>query len=165
MADDAYDKIQMSGSVQRRLEEESKEMRNQLTKTTAERHTLLCTTALLIGAIVPLYDSLSRATSERRFLMDCLTKYLTFKDQLQALVDALSPSNISTESQGFNPAKRTPILRFRSAVVTVMAANRLLNGSMKYCQLFTAIDPVPGVLSSIVCTGKVPVQSRPFVGE
>lgn len=164
MADQAWEKVKVTSTVQHGLESELNQLRGRVGQLQMEQQTLLATAGVLMGALYPLYMRQAALAGERNFLVACLRKFLTFKDQVRMLVEALSMKKEGGKSPRDRP-KGSPLLTFRVAVVTVMAANRLANGTLRHCKFFTAQDAPPGVPTSLVCTGGATTQDLPFTGK
>ena len=163
LADQAWEKVRMTGSVQQGLEAECAHLRTQFSQCQKEHDTLLATCALLSGALYPMYLRYTELSSQRQLLVNQLGNFATFKHQIQALVKALSGDGLQKQKNG--TGSRRGLLRFRKAVLAVVVANRLVNASQSNCKMFSATDALPGVYSMMVCSGYVEPITKKFSGN
>ncbi len=169
LADQAWEKLRVQGTIQQGLEVECSQLRHQVAHLQNEHNTLLATCALLCGALHPLYQRAASLAAQRHLLTEQLNKFESFKHQVQVLVDALSLDNDNAKtdlSSGKKfSAKRPPLLTFRIGVISVIAANRMIRFNRGNCRMFTAHDAVPGIYSTVVCTGGVQPDHSDFTGS
>ena len=152
LADQAWEKVRLTGSLQQGLERECADLRTQLLDMQEEHRALLATCALLAGAFYPLYQRNGVLALQRDLLSEQLVNFGVFKAEVQKLVDALSmdkqdsPRTQADANRGRKPAG---LLRFRYAAVAVMAANRLRRAPADDSRLFTLPDGLPGGFASV----------------
>ncbi|KAK2146872.1 hypothetical protein LSH36_581g03034 [Paralvinella palmiformis] len=131
LADQAWEKVRMTGSVQQGLEAECTHLRTQFAQCQKEHDTLLAACALLSGALYPMYVRYTELASQRQLLVDQLSNFATFKHQIQALVEALSGDGLRNQKNSRGTG--LGLLRFRKGVLAVIVANRLANASQSNC--------------------------------
>ncbi|XP_067665057.1 coiled-coil domain-containing protein 171-like [Haliotis asinina] len=168
VADQAWEKIRASGSVQQGLESECSELRRYLDDANTQISSLSSACALLAGALYPLYARANELASERRVLEDQMIRWDTCCERAQYLVSVLnSELNAETdkpERDRRKKEKRTPILCFRTGVIAVMAANRLCYMGQGSCKMFVTYDTLSGSNGLLVCTGGIKQARRVFRG-
>ncbi|XP_048259658.1 coiled-coil domain-containing protein 171-like isoform X3 [Haliotis rufescens] len=168
VADQAWEKIRATGSVQQGLESECSELRRYLDDADTQISSLSSACALLAGALYPLYARANELASERRVLEDQMIGWDTCRERAQYLVSVLnSELNAETdkpERDRRKKEKRTPILCFRTGVIAVMAANRLCHLGRGSCKMFVTYDTLSGSNGLLVCTGGVRQSRRVFRG-
>lgn len=165
MADQAWEKVRMTGSLQQGLEKECDDLRKELLQLKDEHECLLAACALLYGAIYPLLQRNQALSIQRTLLQEQLDRFDAFKSEVQKLVDALSLDRMlsgqrraeSGDAPSFELRPKLALLRFRAGAIAVIAANRLWNTGRQAgnCKMFVVHDLLPGVNSSVVCTGGV----------
>ena len=181
MADQAWEKVRVTGTLQQGLESECINLHRQLSQYQHEHDTLLAACSLLCGALYPLSSRCSALVAQRNQLMEQLHMFDAFKHNVVMLTDALSlldsdaqmpapPGNTEAlltkrREVGDNqkPGRRA-LLNFRRAVIAVMAANRLAFLRHDHCHMFVAHNVVPGLDSAVVCAGGVKTTRREFSG-
>ena len=168
IADQAWEKIRASGSVQQGLESECSELHSLLANTQIQNAALRTTCGLLAGALYPLYSRANELAAERRVFEDQMITWDVCRDRAQYLVNVLS-SEMSEESEKperdrRRKEKKNPLLRFRISAVAVIAANRLHHFGKHSCKMFVTYDTVSGSNGLLVCTGGVQQQRIPFTG-
>ncbi|KAH9500851.1 hypothetical protein Btru_073160 [Bulinus truncatus] len=131
MADQAWEKVRATGNVQQGLESEVAELRRDLKDCETSNSSLLSACALLVGAFYPLYTRASMLAAERRVLDELYTSWENYRDQGLYLNTVLSSGKDSSQDKPLLKEKRfqrkkSPILRFRVYVLSVLAANRLV---------------------------------------
>ncbi|XP_063432765.1 coiled-coil domain-containing protein 171-like isoform X2 [Mytilus trossulus] len=162
MADQAWEKIRMTGSVKQGLEGEVVDLRQQLTESRKHNTALLAAVSLLSGAFFPLCSRNSQLSLQRKILEDQLTNWEFCRDRIELLVATLGEEmkvvkegSITEKSKPVN-SRRQPLLLFRVGVVTVIAANRLRclrnSCSRMFVTYDTGVSPQNGL---VVCTGGV----------
>ena len=163
LADQAWEKIRVSGTVQQGLESEIVQLRHQMETLTMEHQALLATCAALTGVLYPLCARTVSLIMQRTVLSTQLDKFSAFKKQAGLLVDALE----SNAKDSVNPGKKTltPLLLFRKGVLTVLAANRLAHFQRGNSSLFSLPEPVPGIENALVCTGGLIKKDKVFTGK
>lgn len=167
-ADEAWEKVRLTGSVQQGLEAECGQLRREYDLCQQEQAALLATCALLCGTLYPLYTRQLALAAEVRLLTDQLTQFDTYKQEIQNLVNDMAASGSGTETDPETEMSRKSnvgLCRFRVAAVAVMAANRLVNLSQGNCRMFAAHDALPCLYSTVVCSGNVDSVSRTFTGQ
>ena len=181
LADQAWEKVRVTGTLQQGLESECINLHRQLSQYQHEHDTLLAACSLLCGALYPLSSRCSALVAQRNQLMEQLHMFDAFKHDVVMLTDALSlldsdaqmpapPGNTEVlltkrREVGDNqkPGRRA-LLNFRRAVIAVMAANRLAFLRHDHCHMFVAHNVVPGLDSAVVCAGGVKTTRREFSG-
>ena len=167
LADQAWEKVRMTGSLQQGLERECDELRVQLVRLQDEHHALLATCALLSGALYPMYQRNNALATQRDILTEQYYQFQAFKREVQKLVDALSLDKLNDKNVQLGPIvgrKLTPLVRFRTGAVAVIAANRLRNLTSG-CKMFSMQDGLPGLTSAPVCTGEIEETSDKYRGR
>lgn len=171
IADEAWEKVRMSGSLRQGLESECVELRTRLSQAQQDNTGLHITLSLLCGALYPLYARANALAAERRILEDELFNFYVYKTQVQEMVNALSAEFgegdlVQKSSPGKRKlcSKRHPLLTFRVGVVAVMAANRLKHGTGASSKMFVTYDTISGNHGLLVCTGGMTSTSGPFTG-
>ncbi|CAC5379399.1 unnamed protein product [Mytilus coruscus] len=162
MADQAWEKIRMTGSVKQGLEGEVVDLRQQLTESRKHNTALLAAISLLSGAFFPLCSRNSQLSLQRKILEDQLTNWEFCRDRIELLVATLGEEmkvvkegSITEKSKPVN-SRRQPLLLFRVGVVTVIAANRLRCLRHSCSRMFVTYDTgVSPQNSLVVCTGGV----------
>ena len=133
-------------------------MRNQVVQLRQECGALLCACALLCGTLYPLHSRLISVLYQRDILSNQQKELNVFKEQVKSLLDALSMDQTLTTSPRL-------LLRFRVAVVAVIAANRLLYWASHNSHLFTLTNAIPGCSSFLVCVGRVQPIGNKLTGK
>ncbi|KAL3866903.1 hypothetical protein ACJMK2_044153, partial [Sinanodonta woodiana] len=160
MADQAWEKIRSTGTLQSGLETECAELQNQLTECKKQSKTLLTACALFCGAFYPLCSRSNSLALQRRIMEDQLNNWDLCKERVELLVTTLisemkGKQKNSVETKVPTQRYRNPILLFRKGAITVIAANRLRRFGQECCRCFVTQDSVSGLNSVIVCTGGV----------
>ncbi|KAK2161846.1 hypothetical protein NP493_1558g00046 [Ridgeia piscesae] len=181
LADQAWEKVRVTGTLQQGLESECINLHRQLSQYQHEHDTLLAACSLLCGALYPLSSRCSALVAQRNQLMEQLHMFDAFKHDVVMLTDALSlldsdaqmpapPGNTEAlltkrreVGDNHKPGRRA-LLNFRRAVIAVMAANRLAFLRHDHCHMFVAHNVVPGLDSAVVCAGGVKTTRREFSG-
>jgi len=169
VADQAWEKIRATGSVQHGLEAECSELRRQLLDSHTQTSSLSSACALLAGALYPLYARANELSSERRVMEDQMITWDLCRERAQYLVSVL---NSELKSEAEKPErdrrkreKRCPLLCFRTGVIAVMAANRLWFWARSSSKMFVTYDTMSGNNGLLVCTGGITPNRRPFRGN
>ncbi|XP_074650788.1 coiled-coil domain-containing protein 171-like [Tubulanus polymorphus] len=159
MADEAWERMKQTGSVQQALESECSKLRQLLNDNHEQKSGLLSVTALIIGAFYPLYQRYNALTAQCQFLQGQVSQGELLKYQARVLTDTISAS-LDTEGDLILPfhraigrSKYSAILRFRRAVIAVLAANRLIYFSNNTTRLFTSYDMTTGFNSINIVSG------------
>ena len=175
MADEAWEKVRVTGTLQQGLESECVNLHRQLSQYQHEHDTLLAACSLLCGAIYPLSTRCSALAAQRDVLTGQLRLFDALKSDVVTLTDALSlldsdmqmpaPAG-DTLTKRCDSAKkgRRALMTFRRVAIAVVAANRLAFLRHDHCHMFVAHNLVPGVDSAIVCAGGVEATRRVFTG-
>ncbi|KAJ8304026.1 hypothetical protein KUTeg_017609 [Tegillarca granosa] len=168
MADQAWEKIRMTGTVQHGLETECSELRNQTSESQKQNNALLATCSLLFGAIYPMCSRSNHLAMQRRMLEEQLNNWEFCRERAELLVHTLGSELKSVkgeiETDISKTARRHPLLVFRIGAVAVLAANRLKyfgrNSANK--NMFVTYDSVISHQSGVVvCTGGIkPTQKK-----
>ena len=169
LADQAWEKVRVSETVQQSLKAEIKHLQQQVDQYGTENKVLLTTCTLICGTIYPLYARATALATQRNLLSEQLSKFNSFKQHVQKLVNALTTdqkgemqANPQYTSSG--SPRMSPLLRFRVAAIAVLATNRLVHMTRGHCRMFTACDALPGVHRLLVCTGGVQPKEKEFQG-
>ena len=104
----------MTGSLQQGLERECDDLRKQLLRMQDEHHCLLATSALLAGALFPMYQRNNALAAQRDILTEQFYNFQAFKREVQKLIDALSLDKLNDKNidlQPFTERKMGPIVR------------------------------------------------------
>lgn len=171
MADQAWEKIRMTGSVKQGLESEVVDLRLQLSETRRHNTALLAAVSLLSGAFFPMCSRNNQLALQRKILEEQLNNWEFCRDRIELLVGTLGEEmklskegSLSDKSKPVN-SRRQPLLLFRVGVVAVIAANRLRcfrhNSSKMFVTYDTSVSPQNGLL---VCTGGVKPPSISISG-
>ncbi|XP_041371577.1 coiled-coil domain-containing protein 171-like isoform X2 [Gigantopelta aegis] len=168
IADQAWEKIRASGSVQHGLESECSELQKHLVDAQTQNAALKTTCGLLAGAIYPLYSRANELAAERRALEEQTIVWDACRERAQYLVNVLNSEMTDEiekpERDRRRKEKKNPLLRFRISAVAVIAANRLNYFGRHSCKMFVTYDTVSGSNGLLVCTGGVKQERIPFKG-
>ncbi|XP_055873967.1 coiled-coil domain-containing protein 171-like [Biomphalaria glabrata] len=131
IADQAWEKVRATGNVQQGLESEVSELRQEIKECQASNSSLLSACALLVGAFYPLYTRASMLSAERRILDEMYTSWENCREQGIYLNTVLGSGKDFKQNKPLMKgkkfqSKKSPILRFRVFVLSVIAANRLV---------------------------------------
>ena len=145
----------MTGTVQQGLEAECSQLQVAMTKLQTERDCLLAACALLSGAVYPLQARNTSLSTQRRILQRQLLTCTSLKQQLINLTSVLKldESSHTVEDGDRKTDKPSLMLKFRSAVIAVMAANRLNSLTHINCPNFIAYETFQNVSSCVVSMG------------
>ncbi|XP_013378672.1 coiled-coil domain-containing protein 171-like [Lingula anatina] len=162
IADQAWEKIRQTGTVQQGLEAECAELRARLAQKNQEHGSLLTACALLCGAYYPLFTR-AQALAAQRNLLEIHSRHSEeMKEQAQTLVETLSAElGADNELSFLDPSRkrRRPLLKFRTAAIVVIAANRLNYLCHSSARLFVSYTN-RGSSGMLVCAGRTPQSSR-----
>ena len=172
MADQAWEKIRMTGSLQQGLETECMDLRSQMLEAQKQNKALLATCSLLAGALYPSFSRQNLLAVQRRMLEEQMNNWEFCRDRMELLVSTLSSEMKAVEEQRLNepsklekPVKRHPLLTFRIGAVAVLAANRLRYLGQGCNRMFVTYDAgVSSQTGIVVCTGGVKPVTREFPG-
>ncbi|XP_038072561.1 coiled-coil domain-containing protein 171-like isoform X2 [Patiria miniata] len=166
LADQAWEKARLTGTVKQGLEAECTELRDQLTLATRERSRLLIGCCLMAGALMPMFSRVSQLAAQRASLEEQVHGLETMRRQAQELANTLSMevNDLKKDYQDNKRPARNLVMLFRKAVIVVLAANRLHHFGLRSCGIFTAVDNPSGIHSVPVCSGDVKQPQRPFTG-
>ncbi|XP_062577737.1 coiled-coil domain-containing protein 171-like isoform X2 [Saccostrea cucullata] len=169
MADQAWEKIRMTGTVQQGLETECSDLRNHLMEAQKQNRALLATCSLLAGALYPTFSRSSLLAIQRNMLEEQMSNWEFCRERMELLVTTLSAemkAAAGEPSKLEKPAKRHPLLTFRVGVVAVLAANRLRFFGQNCNRMFVTYDTVISNMNGIVvCTGGVKSALKAFPGD
>ncbi|XP_064651220.1 coiled-coil domain-containing protein 171-like isoform X2 [Lineus longissimus] len=159
LADQAWERVRATGSVQQGLEGELMDLRNHLERIQAENSSLLSACALLAGAFFPMYNRYTSLVGEHGFLEEQLMQHQNLHQQAKNLVSMLDTA-FDVDAELTPPGKRSPaqlnrspIMMFRMAGLAVIAANRLAYFANSSCKMFTSYDLSTGLAGLAVSTG------------
>ena len=82
LADQAWEKVRMTGSLQQGLEKECADLRSSLLLVQREHDTLLTACALLAGALYPLHARATQLSAERSILLEHVARLDDFKAEV-----------------------------------------------------------------------------------
>ncbi|XP_077989026.1 coiled-coil domain-containing protein 171-like isoform X2 [Glandiceps talaboti] len=164
VADQAWEKLRHTGTLREGLESECSELRKLLSQSQHEHSSLLCACALLIGALIPLYNRTRALANQRDLLEEQLGQCENFKEQARVLVETLSQELENTDEPPRKDKPRNPALLFRSGAIAVMAANRLNHFVHNSKRLFTSYDLPGNMTSTVVCMTGVKTTNKQFTG-
>lgn len=167
MADQAWEKIRLTGNVQQGLEAECAELREMVLQKQHEQSGLLAGCALLAGAFFPLMARVKELSSQRNLLDSVSRNCDGFKDQARVLVETLSAELGEDDELNvteLGSRKRNPLLKFRVGAIAVMAANRLNYLGLNSHKMFVSYDPIGHGTSAAVYSGGIDSTSAAFTG-
>ncbi len=124
MADQAWERARLTGTVKESLESECMELEQRLIQTQKEHSALLATCALLSGALYPHLSRINLLASQRMFLEERLYAIESFKSQAKELAETLAMEVEDVEQGRQEKRPRNLMLLFRVGVIAVIAANR-----------------------------------------
>jgi len=126
VADQAWEKIRTSGSVQQGLESECADLQSRLADTTRQNSALLAACSLLIGAFYPLCARSNMLAFQRRVMEDQLNNWDVCRERVELLVHTLTSEMNKAGGKARDTAqpRRNPLLVFRQGAIAVIAANR-----------------------------------------
>ncbi|KAL4227318.1 hypothetical protein ACF0H5_012763 [Mactra antiquata] len=157
VADQAWEKIRVTGSVQQGLESECAELQGRLADFKKQNASLLASCSLLVGAFYPLCSRSNFLAMQRRILEDQLNNWDVCRERVELLVHTLtSEMNKSNGKQSDTTIqRRTPTLVFRQGAIAIIAANRLRKLGRSCVRTFVTHDSATGQNNILVCTGCV----------
>ncbi|KAL8625440.1 hypothetical protein ACOMHN_018585 [Nucella lapillus] len=163
MADQAWEKMRATGSVQQGLEAECSALRQQLTESQTQARNLLTACALLGGALYPLYARSNALSVQRHLLEDQMTVWDNCRERARYLVNVLNTELMQqspdTPERDRRPGQqRNRLLQFRVGAITVMAAHRLIRLGRQCCRCFVSYDSLSAGNGILVCTGGLKLQ-------
>lgn len=155
VADQAWEKIRSTGTVQQGLESECAELQGRLADFKKQNSALLATCSLLIGAFYPLYSRASFLTLQRRIMEDQLNNWDVCRERVELLVHTLTSEMNKTNGKPTESAFSgcSPILTFRKGAIAVLAANRLKRLGHANLHTFIMPDCATGQNNILVCAG------------
>lgn len=155
MADQAWEKIRMTGTVKQGLETECFDLRNQVTELQKQNTSLLAACSLLSGALFPMCSRANHLSVQRRILEEHINMWDVCKERIELLVDTLGTELHTGQGTGkMSKRKRHPLLIFRAGALAVMAANRLRYMGRLCNNMFVTYDTSVCYQTGIaVCTG------------
>ncbi|XP_072051305.1 coiled-coil domain-containing protein 171-like [Amphiura filiformis] len=162
MADQAWERARLTGTVKESLESECMELEQRLIQTQREHSALLATCGLLSGALYPHLYKMNLLASQRAFLEEQLCAMDSFKSKAKELAETLA-MEIEDVGRGTSERRgRNLMLLFRVGVIAVIAANRLKYLGSSSQRLFTSVDNPCCVYSMGVSIGSS--QQRKLMG-
>ena len=136
MADQAWEKVRATGSLQQGLEAECTELQSQLVKYQQDHNALLIACGLLAGALYSSYTRITSLCTQRHLLEQQVQKLEYFKESVTKTVSDETKSSKSRK----NTMKKGLIFRFRIGAIAVLAANRLINMGQHSQRAFVVRD-------------------------
>ncbi|KAG8455058.1 hypothetical protein GDO86_001324, partial [Hymenochirus boettgeri] len=154
IADKAKDTIAILEKTKDQMALENVHIKNLLINTEKDHKSLLAACALMVGALYPLYSRACLLRTQKHFLENQVNICLQVNNEIQMLVEMLSEN----EEKYPNAAKMSKkqckgILRFRIAVIVVLAVNRLFHFGRSCTSLFTWRESSVIGTGILVCTG------------
>ena len=143
LADQAWEKLRVSSSLQQGLESECIQQRQQLSSVQRDMQGLLAAFALIIGGFYPIFERFIALGKQRSLLISRMERFVQFRDQIGEIVENLV-INVPVEENKLKK-RRKPLLLFRKGVICVLALNRLRLTRSQNCQLFVLEEPLPGI--------------------
>ncbi|XP_060080102.1 coiled-coil domain-containing protein 171-like [Ylistrum balloti] len=157
MADQAWDKIRMTGTVKQGLETECSDLRAQVVEAQTQNASLLAACGLLAGALFPMCSRATHLATQRHLLEEQCGMWDMCRERIELLVDTLASEmqdENDTKSKTQIHRKRHPLLVFRKAAIAVLAANRLRYLGRSCTKMFVTYDTSVFYRTGIaVCTG------------
>jgi chromosome segregation ATPase len=144
LADQAWDKLRVSSSLQQGLEAECIQQRQQLASAQRDIQSLLAAYALLASLFHPLCERYVALGRQRHLQSIRLERHAQFRDQVADVVESLAADR-GLDGVEKLKKKRHPLLVFRTGAICVIAANRLQALRARSCQLYVLDDPLPGI--------------------
>ena len=86
MADEAWEKVRATGSVQQDLQSECGQLRDQMSQCQHERSLLLTACALLTSALYPMYARTNELICQRRQLQEQVKSHQHLKHQIKVVI-------------------------------------------------------------------------------
>ena len=161
-ADESWQKFQDSESRHHRLELECSNVKAQLAHSWQDNRSLLSACAILAGALFPMHSRLVNLVKQKDILLRQLVQFDSFKSRVLELTSVIS---IGVGGERETEERTESFLRFRKAVIAVMAANRLVHFSLDNSRLFVLNNTLPDTGTAIVCVGGKTTEKRRFVGK
>jgi len=168
LAVDASAKLS-AGSRGPGLDAECVLLRAQLAQSRADAASLLSATALLCGALYPLHRRAYNLAAQRDVLSKQLARFNTFKTRVGELASAMAfggdkPTKATGNTAGVAAQGRSGrmrvLLRFRAAVIAVLAANRLWFRPSRSCRMFTVCFQAGIGPSTSVYAGRMTADTK-----
>lgn len=162
VADQAWEKIRVTGGVQHGLESECAELQGNLADLKKQNSSLLASCSLLIGAFYPLCSRSNFLSMQRRIMEDQLNNWDVCRERVELLVNTLTSEMNKTDGKQKDSlaTKRSPILVFRTGAIAVLAANRLTRLGRTCVRTFVTNDSATGQNNILVCTGNTDEPAR-----
>ena len=115
-----------------------------------DRACLLACTCLLAGSLYPTVLKMEQLSQQKSTLLRCLTQYQKLKKQVNNVVNSVlalhsnseSSTSILSEDTPSSLSSLHPLLRFRRAVIVILAVNRLHHLHANSSLLFKAALPL-----------------------
>lgn len=174
MADKAWERIQETGHVKDTLEQQNNKLIHSMEYMSRDNSSLLAACALLTGSLWPAYNRIRSLTSQRNILNEYanaleglrrmarnLSEMLNNELEEESSFETVSPRGRLSRSDG-----RHLVLVFRSAVIAVIAANRLRYFGHISSKIFISAA-CPGEIGglSVVVAGGVSSYEDNFTGR
>ncbi|XP_071794777.1 coiled-coil domain-containing protein 171-like isoform X1 [Asterias amurensis] len=166
LADQAWEKARLTGTVKQGLEAECAELQAKLSKAQHERSSLILACSLLAGSLLPMFSRVNQLAAQRSSLEGQVNQLEAMRQQAAELATTLSMEveDLKKEPGNRKTNLRNPVMLFRKAAIAVMAANRLSHLGRCSCRLFTAVDNPSGIHAIPVCLGDPKPSQRQFAG-
>ena len=124
LADQAWERARLTGTVKESLESECVELEQRLIQTQREHSALLAACALLSGALYPQFHKINLLASQRTFLEEQGLAMDSFKSQAKELAETLAMEIEDVERGNQQRKPKNLLMVFRTGVIAVIAANR-----------------------------------------
>nr|XP_039271478.1 coiled-coil domain-containing protein 171-like isoform X1 [Styela clava] len=167
LCDEAWERIRAGDGVSDALHAECSQLRGENGNLQQERNALTCACSLLLGSLYPALRARDDLARQRDLLMRINNDSLIFKNQLRILVETLSEELRKPDQEEPTPTaassfrKIHPLIRFRVAAVTVLAANRLrIFAQQSNVTMFTCDESSASSNRVLVVAGKSSKSSK-----
>lgn len=142
LADQALNRVKSSGNVRASLQEENEQLRNSAQTFAQHQTSLQLAIMLLSGALMPLHNRTVNLIKQRHFVIKENKALSNFKSDVQALISAL---NFEQDQPKMKTKYSSPLLKFRTLAICVIASNRLNALSKQRSTFFIVDDAVSGL--------------------
>ncbi|XP_067839573.1 coiled-coil domain-containing protein 171-like isoform X2 [Heptranchias perlo] len=154
-AEEAKEKVSSLAKVNDQLSHELSLTKKLLSQKQKEHVALLAASALMAGALYPLYNRSCELSVQKDFLQEQIITCEYFKNEIRTVVQVLSLEGNPGKSKKRKKPQRGLIQVFRKSVIAIIAANRLRALGLGCKPLFTWTEGFKNKPRLAVCTGKV----------
>ncbi|CAD5122498.1 DgyrCDS10922 [Dimorphilus gyrociliatus] len=137
LADQALNRVKSSGNVRASLQEENEQLRSSVQAFAQQQNSLQLAVTMLSGALMPLHNRTVNLINQRRLILKENKALTNFKTDVQALISALNFEQDHPKLK--SKCTTSPLLKFRSIVICVIASNRL-NTLLAQRSTFIVVD-------------------------